>query len=116
MLQRKQLVAISLAVTTALGLFLSQAVEARKKQWTVTERQVQLQKETTAGEKANELTKKEADDIREDLAKIQTKIDKAKEKNGGKLSYKDEAKTEARLNDVSLKIQKFKLAKRVITK
>lgn len=102
----------SLLVIPAAWSFLQLPGQAAKK-WTVTQRQEQLAKETGTGEKANELTKKEADDVRSDLADISSRIAKMKEKNGGKLSYKDEGKIEKALNDVSLKIQKLKLQKRV---
>ena len=44
---------------------------------------------------------------------IASKITKMKSKNGSKLSYADEGKIEKDLNDVSLKIKKLELKKRV---
>jgi hypothetical protein len=47
------------------------------------------------------------------LQDVSDKIAKMKDKNGGKLSYKDEGKIEKTLNDISLNIKKLELQKRV---
>jgi hypothetical protein len=102
------MVAISLM---AVGIF-SQNPALAKRNWTVTQRQVQLNKEVTGGQKANELTLKEATDLRDRLSGITNDEQKMKSKNGGKLSYKDEGKLEKKLNSISVDMQKEKLAKR----
>ena len=89
-------------------------VEAKK--WTITQRQVEEQKRISSGEKSGELTKKKQLIRRSDMSDLAARIDKMKSKNGGKLSYKDEGKIEKSLNDVTLKIEKKKLEKRVISK
>ncbi|HEY9775398.1 MAG TPA: hypothetical protein V6C81_16650 [Planktothrix sp.] len=67
-------------------------------------------------EKSGELTKKEADGLRDDMADIDSKIAKSKAKNGGKLSYKDQGKIDESLNKVTLKITKLQLAKQTTSK
>ncbi|HEY9682637.1 MAG TPA: hypothetical protein V6C86_13745 [Oculatellaceae cyanobacterium] len=106
---------------TALGLSamntLVQPTEAEaRKHYTVTQRQDQLKKEVDAGQKANELTLKEANALRDRLSSVAEDETKMKSKNGGKLSYKDEGKIEKKLNGISVDMQKQKLAKRVIPK
>ena len=90
-------------------------VEARKN-WTITQRQVQLRKEVESGQKANELTLKEANTFRDKLSDLTGDEAKMRAKNGGKLSYKDEGKLEKRLNSISVDLHKQKLAKRTIAK
>ncbi len=102
----------TLCLFTALGGNLAIA----KKTWTITERQVALRKEVDSGVKANELTLKEANSLRDRLSEISADIQKMKDKNGGKLSYKDEGKLEKRLNSLSVDIQKEKLAKRTTSR
>lgn len=81
--------------------------------WTIYERQVRLKKEVGQGMKANELTKKEYDGLLNDLSNVNERIKKMKSKNFGKLSIKDQGKIERSLNDISVKIQKYRLEKRV---
>jgi hypothetical protein len=89
------------------------SVSAKAKQWTITERQQALSSKVDKGEKSNELTKKEADKLRSRLSDVDDKIQKAKDKNGGKLSYKDEGKIEKILNSISVDLDKEELDKRV---
>ena len=86
-------------------------VEAKK--LTVYDRQVALKKEVDRAQSGKELTLKEADGFREKLDKVNEKKEKMIEKNGGKLSYKDEQKVEKWLNGISVDIQKKRLAKRI---
>ena len=90
------------------------SVVAKAKQWTVTQRQEALLAKVNKGEKSNELTKKEADKLRQRLSDLSEKIEKEKSKNGGKLSYKDEGKAEKALNSISLELDKLELNKRVV--
>jgi hypothetical protein len=87
-----------------------------KRPYTITERIETFQKDIARDQKTGDLTKKEADDLRDSLSKVNEKITKMKSKNGGKLSYKDEGKIEKELNDVSLDLKKRELNKRVISK
>ena len=87
---------------------------AEAKQWTITQRQEAQRKTIDRAQRANELTKKEADKLRGQLDDIAADEIKMKAKNGGQLSYKDKAKLEKGLNGVSLRIQKYSLKKRVI--
>jgi hypothetical protein len=112
-MRRVTVTALSMTFLVGAFVLISNPADAKGKVWTITERQVEEQKRISAGEKSSELTKKEADDLRSDMESISTKIAKMKEKNGGKLSLKDQGKIEKSLNDVTLKIDKFKLAKRV---
>jgi hypothetical protein len=97
----------------AITLFQLDEAIAKSRHWTITDRQVALSSKVTAGEKSNELTKKEADKFRSRLQDVDERINKAKAKNGGKLSYKDQGKIESALNDISIDLQKKQLAKRV---
>jgi hypothetical protein len=107
---------LALAITMlSLSWIMPSGAEA-KHQWTITQREEALNKEVNAGQKANELTLKEANGIRDDLAGVTSDIAKAKAKNGGKLSYKDEGKIEKKLNSISVDIQKKKLQKRVTSR
>jgi hypothetical protein len=102
---------IAFCMVFAIG-FLANPAQAAKK-WTIYQRQVEEQKRIASGEKANELTKKEADGLRSDMSSMSERIEKMKSKNGGKLSYADEGKIEKDLNKVTVKIEKLKLEKRV---
>jgi TolA-binding protein len=108
-MKRATILAASLAVLVGTSV-LQQPALAR---FTIYQRQVRLQKETAQGLKANELTKKEYDDLESSLADISARIEKMKSKNAGKLSIKDQKKIEKSLNDVSVRITKLKLEKRV---
>jgi hypothetical protein len=94
------------------GLLLAPAAEA-KRTYTITNRITTLTSKVNAGQKSGELTLKEADNLRDKLADVNSRISKFQAKNGGKLSYADENKIEKDLNDVSLKLSKKELAKRV---
>ena len=105
--------ALSLSAVTTLV----QPTEAQaRRHYTITQRQEMLRKEVNAGQKANELTLKEADALRDRLTGITEDEAKMKAKNGGKLSYKDEGKIEKKLNSISVDMTKQKLAKRVVSK
>ena len=97
------LTALSLA---ALNVFHVDSASAKSKKYTITQRQEALNAKVTKGEKNNELTKKEADKFRDRLSDVTDHIAKAKEKNGGKLSYKDEGKIEKSLNGISVDVEK----------
>jgi len=106
---------LSLCLVLAAGF--SAAVSApgaeAKTKYTITKRVSALTYKVNAGQKSGELTMKEADDLRNKLADVNSKIDKCKANNGGKLSYADENNIEKDLNKISLKAEKKELAKRV---
>lgn len=91
----------------------SAVAKTTKRPLTITDRQVVLRKKVAAGQKANELTAKEATKLNDGLDEVSADIEKMKTKNAGKLSYKDEGKIEKRLNGISLKLDKLQLQKRV---
>ena len=107
---------LSTVCAIALGLgsvFSVCAVEA--KEWTVDQRQQSLMMQINEGQKANELTVKEAKSLRKSLADLAKKKAKMKNKNGKSLSKDNELALEGDLNKISVEMQKLKLEKRVQT-
>ncbi|CAN5416826.1 hypothetical protein BH11CYA1_BH11CYA1_38100 [soil metagenome] len=105
---------LGLVVSASLGAAITVSApnaEAKPKV-TITDRIDILSKKIDKGQKANELTLKEADKLRDDITKINDRIEKAKAKNAGKLSYEDETKIEKDLNKVSVKLTAKELDKR----
>lgn len=103
-----------LALIAALALTATatiSTVEAKK--LTVTQRHDILSNRINCAQKAGNLTLKEANDLREDLADVCERQSRMKADNGGKLSYADITKIEKDLNGISNKIHKKHLAKRV---
>src|SRR5438477_7844978 len=78
------------------------ALPSDAKKWTIYERQVKLNDEIAAGQKSGDLTLKEATTLHDDAEDISKSIAKMKDKNAGKLTYKDETNIEKRLNKLSL--------------
>jgi hypothetical protein len=108
-------ICLSLALAVSFGAAFSLAQPeafAKKAKVTITDRMEILSKKIEKGQKANELTLKEADKLRESINDIKERIEKAKDKNGGKLSYEDENKIEKDLNKVSVKLTAKELDKR----
>jgi GTP1/Obg family GTP-binding protein len=106
----------SLALILVTGLAFQMTAGAGlavKKTITVTERQEALFKEINADFKASQLTLEEKNDLIAQHQKIIDKENAMKAKNGGKLSYDDNNKLEKSLNDLSVKLQKKVLAKRI---
>jgi len=103
---------LSLLIALSGGIFVSALEASAKPKVTITMRIERLSKKIDKGQKSNELTLKEAEKLRGEIADINAKIEKAKEKNGGKLSYEDETKMEKELNKVSVGITKKSLNKR----
>ena len=101
------LVALSLVVAFAV----SPCVQAKK--YSITDRQVSLEKKIDKAYKDNQLTLKEADGLKEKIQEVRDDEQKMKDKNGGKLSYKNQTSLEKDLNSVSEKLQKKMLEKRV---
>lgn len=108
-------ICLGLALAISFGVAFSSAqleAVAKKPKVTITDRLEILSKKIDKGQKANELTLKEADKLRTTISDIKEKIQKAKDKNGGKLSYEDENKIEKDLNKVSVKLTAKELDKR----
>jgi predicted transglutaminase-like cysteine proteinase len=107
------LIMVCATILGASSLIQASPASARSAHYTITQRQEQLNREVTAGFKANELTEKEATKLRDRMADVSSDITKMKAKNAGKLSYKDQGKVEKSLNSISIDMQKEKLEKRV---
>lgn len=105
--------AIALLTLSLVAALASTSQPAQARKWTISERQRAVAYKIKAGERSGELTLKEANDLRDKLSDISSKISEYRADNGGKLSYKDQGKIESRLNDVSNKIHKLELEKRV---
>lgn len=86
---------------------------AETKNLTVSQRQEILTQKICRAEKSNQLTRKEAQKLKDDNASISNKIARMKNRNNGKLSYEDLAELEKDLNKLSTKLHKNQLAKRV---
>ncbi len=112
---RKSLLLIFVAIL-ALSSGFCGAVEAKdqkNKVWTLDDRQEQLMKDINEGQKAKELTAKEANSLRSDLSDVSRKKVKFKKKNDGhKLTDDNKTSLEKDLNDISVKIKKLELEKR----
>jgi hypothetical protein len=100
--------------TLALSLCLAaHPVVAKGKVWTIEARQAQLMTDINEGQKGKQLTKKESDRLRSDLADVARKKKKMKSKNeGGALTDDQKKDLEADLNRISDDIHKYKLEKR----
>ena len=97
---------LSLAVSMAM---VSMPQSAIAKKFTVTERLTRLSKQIAIGDKGNELTASQTASLKKQVIDIKAKIDKLKAKNGGKLGLKDRKKIHKNLNDLSVKILKYRL-------
>lgn len=108
---------LTLSFLLALLVFVTctyQADARGAKKYTITDRQTVLRQKVAAGVKKNELTAKEADKLNGRLDDIDLAVTKMKTKNNGQLSYKDQGKLEKKLNSISIDMEKWELAKRVI--
>jgi hypothetical protein len=82
---------------------------ADAKKWTVTERLVKISKEIDEGRIGNELTVKQVEDLKKEVADIKDRMEKMKTKNGNKLSIPDTNKVHKELNDLSVKTLRLRL-------
>ena len=99
------------ACCTLLGAVVLSPSEA--KDWTTEQRQTQLMQDVNAGQKAKELTVKEANRLRKALAQVAKLRTKLTAKSNGKLTEKDDLELEAALNKISTDIHEIQLEKRV---
>lgn len=99
------------ALSLVVAFAISPCVQARK--YTIYDREVSLERKINAAYKANQLTLKEADGMKNKLKDIKEDEQNMKSKNGGKLSYENMNDIEKDLNKVSNKLNKKMLEKRV---
>ncbi|MBP9092990.1 hypothetical protein KBI23_18340 [bacterium] len=102
---------LALALSSLFSMFLP--VEA--KEWSIDDRQQALMQQVNEGQKAKELTVKEAKSLRKDLANLAKKKAKMKAKadSNNTLTKENQTELEGDLNKISVDIQKLKLEKRV---
>lgn len=100
----------AMAVAGLLTIFLvCSPLAADAKKWTVTQRLEKLSKEIDEGRTGNELTTKQVEDLKKEVADIKERMEKMKSKNGGKLSIPDTNKVHKELNDLSVKTLRLRL-------
>ncbi len=99
------------ALALIVAFAISPCAQARK--YSIYDRQVSLEREIKRAYKANQLTLKEADNLKSKLQDVKEEEQKMKDKNGGKLSYENTTSIEKDLNKISEKLQKKMLDKRV---
>ena len=83
--------------------------EALAKKWTVTQRIEKLGAEINEGRKANELTVKQMTELQDEITSMKARMEKMKEKNGGKLSVPDTKKLHDDMTDISVKMTRMRL-------
>lgn len=83
------------------------AADARK--WTVTQRLEKISKEIDEGRVGNELTTKQVEDLKKEVADIKERMESMKAKNGNKLSIPDTNKVHKELNELSVKTLRLRL-------
>lgn len=100
----------AMAVAGLLTVFLvCSPLAADAKKWTVTQRLEKLSKEIDEGRIGNELTVKQVEDLKKEVADIKDRMEKMKSKNGNKLSIPDTNKVHKELNDLSVKTLRLRL-------
>lgn len=101
-------------VICALALTCTSDMKAicKGKTWTIADRQQQLMQEINKAQKEKELTVKEANKLRQELAKVARRKTKFKAADQN-LDNDQKKKLESDLNDISVKIKKLQLEKRV---
>ena len=97
-----------LSLAVALSMF-SLPSDAAPTKWTVTKRLEKLSEQIEIGNKGNELTADQVATLKKTVIDIKARIDKMKAKNGGKLGLKDRKKVHREINDLSVKILRFRL-------
>ncbi len=103
------------ALALALSSFFSTFLSVEAKEWSIDDRQQALMQQINEGQKAKELTVKEAKSLRKDLANLAKKKAnmKAKADKNNTLTKENQTELEGDLNKISVEIQKLKLEKRV---
>lgn len=85
------------------------AAPADAKRWTVTQRIEKLSAEIDEGRKANELTAKQVETLKNEIAKLKERIEKMQAKNEGKLSLPDQRTLHDAMTELSVKILRMRL-------
>lgn len=107
-MKKTALVTALLAIVLSCSFVIS-SQPAFAKRWTVTQRIEKLNSEIDEGRKANELTTKQVETLKKDVADIKERIAKMKAKNGEKLSVPDTKKLHDDMTDLSVKIVRMRL-------
>jgi len=107
----KRLSILSLVAAVCLAA-LGPGLPATSKKLPPDEGQAKLMQEVNAGQKSNQLTVKEANKLRQDLAHVARKKAKMIAKNGGKLNIADTTKLKTDINDINDNLQRLELEKR----
>lgn len=104
---------VSIALVCSLGI----SAVGNAKSWTVEDRQMQLMQDINTAQKQKQITAKEAKKLRSGLADIARHKTEMKAKSANqKLTSDDVTTLESELNDISVKIKKVQLGKRVDAK
>jgi len=106
----RELSILSLTVAMSLGTVLK-VLPAPAKPINTDEGQAKLMREVNAGQQSHQLTLKEANRLRKDLAQVARKKAKMLAKNR-KLSVEDVAKLKSDVNEISENIHRLELEKR----
>lgn len=107
----KRLSTLVLVIAICLGV-VSPGLPVLSKKLLPDEGQAKLMQEVNAGQKSNQLTVKEANKLRKDLAHVARTKAKMISENGGKLSIEDTSKLKSDVNEISNNLQKLELEKR----
>ncbi len=105
-MRRTAVLGLTLAVLVSSALSMTPAFA---KKWTVTERITKLSKEIDEGRQANELTTSQVDALKNAVDSLKEKMEKMKNKNGGKLSLPDTRKLHDEMTNLSVKIYRQRL-------
>jgi hypothetical protein len=98
------------ALSLVAAFAVSPCVQAKK--YTIYDREVALERKIDKAYKANQLTLKESDSLKNKIKDIKENEQDMKNKNGGKLSYENMNDLEKSLNKVSNKLNQKMLDKR----
>lgn len=100
---------LTLATLLALLLASSPLLPSEAKKWTVTQRLEKISKEIDEGRTGNELTVKQVETLKKEIADIKERMETMKAKNANKLSIPDTNKIHKELNDLSVRTLKLRL-------
>jgi hypothetical protein len=95
-------------VLTLVGCAIMTQIPSEGKTWTLDQRQAQQMKDINAGQKSGQLTVKQSEKLRRDLAQVARKKKKMKSKENGKLTAEDTQALHSKLNQVSTDISNTK--------
>ncbi len=106
---------VVLAISFILPIAFSNidVADARPHRFTIDQRHSALLAKINRAQRSGELTLAEANELRDQNRSIREKENKMMSKNGGRLSYADINRIEERLNDLSNRIHRKSLSKRV---